>query len=783
MVSARRWGGVLVVLGAVLGAAWVARRPVAPRPASAAPEVFSEARALPLVRELAGELGPRPLGSPAAARAVVLLAERLRALPGVEVEVQDATGTTEEEGTQILFRTVNVLARLRGMDADAVLLSAHYDSPEESPGAGDDAVAVAAGVEVLRALSAGPRLRHTVVLNLNGGEEEGRLGATAFLGHPWARDVKAFINLEGVGVGGRLVLFRASPGAAALVEGYAASVPAPSASVLGQDVMASGAAPFYTDFEKYVGAGLPGLDLALVEGGHAYHTALDRPEVVPAGTLQHVGDTVLALVREFAAEPRVSTEHEAQTAIFFDVLGLGTVVYGPRVAGAMTVVAVALLVAACAVALRRGGLSWRGWGRGFLWTGVGGALGLLLPVLGAVLVGVVLGRPQGWYATPTLGVVTFGGLAIAGALIGEALWAKRAARGKTGEEPRHLERWAGVLVWGAAIAVLGTYGGVGVTYALLVWVVGGATGLLIATSAPRWRGVVLGLAFLPGLVLMAQAASLLLALAIPLTGHLLVPFPLDGAVALLVALPTVAGAWLVADILPWPDGGRPALAGTLVLALGGLLSLALVTPHDEEHPRRLRAVERTDASGRVLVLQSMDGLALGSMVPGLAEAEATRAQTELMLSEQMTKETPSLAAPVITVEHATQQGLEREVSLRLTAPAGASLRLEVPRDALVAWSLGPLLSADSTGVVPAPPVGSPLPSLAADATAFTALALSPPAEGWRVGLRLRGTSPVPIRVRASREGAVTSSLEALRRSLGPFTTGSFAASHTVEARP
>ncbi|AGC47420.1 M28 family peptidase [Myxococcus stipitatus DSM 14675] len=789
MVSARRWAGVLGVLGVVLGATWVARRPVAPLPASAAPEQFSEARALPLMRELAGELGPRPLGSPAAARAVVLLAERLRALPGVEVEVQDVTGTTvDEEGMLVLFRAVNVLARLSGEDADAVLLSAHFDSPEESPGAGDDAVAVAAGVEVMRALSAGPRLRRTVVLNLNGGEEEGRLGATAFLGHPWARDVKGFINLEAVGVGGRLVLFRASPGAAALVEGYAATAPAPRASVLGQDVMASGVAPFYTDFEQYVGAGLPGLDLALVEGGHVYHTALDRPEAVPAGTLQHVGDTALALVRGFASAPRVAAAHGAPTAnlvdarglassppvaavheaamtTFFDVLGLGTVVYGPRAATAMTVVAVVLFVAAGAVAMRRGGLTWRGWGRGFLWTGVGGALGLLLPVLSGLLVGVVLRRPQGWYATPWLGVVTFGVLTLAGVLLGEALWAKRAAR-RGSEAPRNIERWAGALAWGAAIVVLGTWGSVGVTYALLVWLVGGAMGLLVATRVPRWRGAVLGLAFIPGLVLMSQAASLLLSLVIPLTGHLLVPFPLDGAVALLVALPTVAGAWLVADVFPWADGGRPVLTGALVLALGGLLALALVAPHDEAHPRRLRAVERTDASGRALVLQSMDGLALGPMVPELAEAHATQAQTALALSEQMAKETSGLAAPVVTVEHVAQHGPEREVSLRLTAPAGAALRLEVPREALASWSLG-----------------SSLPNLPADATAFRALALSPPAEGWRVGLRLRGTAPVPLRVRASREGAVTSSLEALRRSLGPSTTGSFAASHTVEARP
>ncbi|RKH96399.1 M28 family peptidase, partial [Corallococcus praedator] len=327
MEYARRWAGVLAVLVTVLGAAWVARRPVEPRPEDAAPEAFSEARALPLLHALAQ--APRPLGSPAAQRAVTLLVERLRALPGVEVQVQDAEATVVDEGTLVLFRAVNVLARLPGTEPDAVLLSAHYDSPEESPGAGDNALAVSAGVEVLRALSAGPRPRHTVLLNLNGGEEDGRLGAAGFLRHPWARGVKAFINLEGVGVGGRLVLFRASPGARGLLDAYADAVPDPSASVLGQDVMASGAAPFYTDFERYVEGGLPGLDLALVEGGYAYHTALDGPQAVPPGTLQHVGDTVLALVRRLASRPLPAPEPGPATATFFDVLGVATVVYPP----------------------------------------------------------------------------------------------------------------------------------------------------------------------------------------------------------------------------------------------------------------------------------------------------------------------------------------------------------------------------------------------------------------------------------------------------------------------
>ncbi|RKG67138.1 hypothetical protein, partial [Corallococcus terminator] len=225
------------------------------------------------------------------------------------------------------------------------------------------------------------------------------------------------------------------------------------------------------------------------------------------------------------------------------------------------------------------------------------------------------------------------------------------------------------------------------------------------------------------------------------------------------------------------------------------VALALVAPHDAEHPRRLHAVERTHASGSVLILQSMDGLALGTLVPGLTEAQAEQAQTEHSLPwnavvPQVSGQEPGatgtaqavpatatleptgqpalteLTAPHLTVERVEHHGAQRQVSLLLTAQEGASLRLEVPREALVSWSLSP-----------------ELPALPTDAVAFTALALNPPRGEWRVELRLRSTLAVPVRLRASREGAVTPTLDALRRSLGPLRTGSFAASHTVEARP
>ena len=356
--------GVVLVLGLVLG---LARRPVAPKPADAAAGDFSEARAMPVVEALAGGLGPRPVGSPEAARAVELLERRLRALPGVEVVRQEVTGTWTVGGV-VVYRVVNVLARLAGERPDAVLLSAHYDSPAESPGAADDGLGVAAGVEVMRALAAGPRPRNTVVLNLNGGEEPGLLGAEGFLQHhPWARDVKVFINLEAVGSGGRAVLFRAGRDQRWLIDAYASSVPHPTGSVLGQDLMGSGVVPLFTDFEKYASGLRQGVDMATLEDGYAYHTELDRPGRLAPGTLQHLGDNTLALSRALASHP-LEPERSEPVGAFFDVLGVGMIVYSRGTAELWALLAVLLTAGAWGAAIHRGGVTLRGLMRGCAWT-------------------------------------------------------------------------------------------------------------------------------------------------------------------------------------------------------------------------------------------------------------------------------------------------------------------------------------------------------------------------------------------------------------------------------
>jgi acetylornithine deacetylase/succinyl-diaminopimelate desuccinylase-like protein len=148
-----------------------------PVPASAPPTEFSSGRALEHVRAIAQE--PHPMGSPENAAVRDYLVEELSAL-GVEPEVQKATAAHywfnrfAEVGTP-----ENVLTRLEGTNNDgkAFLLMAHYDSVPTGPGASDDGAGVAAMLETLRALKAGPPLKNDVIFLFTEGEERGLLGA------------------------------------------------------------------------------------------------------------------------------------------------------------------------------------------------------------------------------------------------------------------------------------------------------------------------------------------------------------------------------------------------------------------------------------------------------------------------------------------------------------------------------------------------------------------------------------------------------------------------------
>jgi hypothetical protein len=298
----------------------------------------------------------------------------------------------------------NILVRVapRNISVDgAVLMSAHYDAALGSPGASDDLAAVGVLLEVFRNIALDPTTapKHALIFNFNGAEENILQASHGFVTqHPWRHEVKAFLNMEACGAGGREIVFQTGPGHPWLIELYARTVPRPHINVMAQEVFQTNVIPSDTDFRIYRDFGaIPGFDMAWFENGYVYHTKNDDMSQFEPGAIQHTGDNVLALVKGLGNAPELPTAQYDSTThlIFFDFLGKAVFVWSTT-----TQLLVCSVVAAAVVWLvwlnrlpaARLGAAVKGYGIVMLTT-------ILVPTLiGAVLP--LLGLKMFWYARP-----------------------------------------------------------------------------------------------------------------------------------------------------------------------------------------------------------------------------------------------------------------------------------------------------------------------------------------------------------------------------------------------
>jgi hypothetical protein len=289
-----------MALGLILAA--IAIRPPAPRPSSAPPEVFSAARAMVDVRAIAARA--HPTGSPEAARVRRYVADRFRAL-GLDVSMHAGEGVDDHippaPNLAVAGRVVNVVAVLHGRDpqAPALMIMCHDDSTPNSPGAADDTAGVASALEIARSLKAtGPYARDVVFL-VTDGEEAGLLGAQAFFAaDPLRGHVGEILNMETRGDSGRAAMFETGPHNGALIAAYRQAVAHPSANSLATAIYRL--MPNSTDLTRALQAGHTGMNFAFIGDELAYHTPLATPDHLDQGSLQHMGEQVLAMARALA---------------------------------------------------------------------------------------------------------------------------------------------------------------------------------------------------------------------------------------------------------------------------------------------------------------------------------------------------------------------------------------------------------------------------------------------------------------------------------------------------
>lgn len=104
----------------------------------------------------------------------------------------------------------------------------------------------------------------------------------------------------------------------------------PFATTVGEEIFQTGSLPSDTDFGILVKYGnLIGLDMAQNINRFTYHTKYDGYEIIPADSVQSMGDNVLSLVRALsnATELRDTAAYASGHSVFFDILGLYMVSY------------------------------------------------------------------------------------------------------------------------------------------------------------------------------------------------------------------------------------------------------------------------------------------------------------------------------------------------------------------------------------------------------------------------------------------------------------------------
>ncbi|CAF2700985.1 unnamed protein product [Rotaria sp. Silwood2] len=212
-----------------------------------------------------------------------------------------------------------------------LMLTAHYDSVEFSPGGSDDGSGVVILLEILSNLVNDPTITFTqvhLIILFTTAEEMMSAGASAFVvNHEWKNDIRRFINIDSTGGNEKAILFRVKP--SQLVKDYS-QVPRPHANVLGDEIIESTGSD--TDYSIFTKEGsLFGYDFAFYLDGYNYHTPLDKPSIVEDGALQHLGENTLVLSRNILLghvnlqqpETIIDDDH----LIYFDILGRHLIIY------------------------------------------------------------------------------------------------------------------------------------------------------------------------------------------------------------------------------------------------------------------------------------------------------------------------------------------------------------------------------------------------------------------------------------------------------------------------
>src|SRR5215831_4720629 len=661
----RRAGSSVIILAAIFLFSFLGINPPSAKHIGAPPSEFSADRAVQVLgRILLGDT-PHPVGSSTDELVRSRVMTEFTRM-GYQPQVQSAFDCN---AYGLCAAVNNVVARLNGTDVssdgDAILLAAHYDSVAAGPGASDDGAGVASLLEIARALKSIPPARHSIIFLADEGEEAGLIGARAFVDfHPWAKEVRAAINLDARGSSGPSLLFETGAASEWAIRLFESSAQRPVTSSIFYAVYRQ--MPNDTDMTVFKSAGKQGANFAYVGNAAQYHTPLDNRANLISSTIQQQGENALGLVEAFAnTGVRDTPETEA---VFFDLFGRRVFEWPQSRALPMAGIAGFFLLVQITLLLWRKRMSWRQL--------LSGATAFLMTLVTVAALSLILRSflrltgsiPVDWIAHPTAVRLAFWLLALSVVLVHGIAFARKAA---------FWGLWTGVWIWWTIIGLIVSGLQPGMSYVIDVPLcvaafVGFAVTVLPVESATlQWLAGILPMAaaacvgFAPLILLYQGMGTPILALLAILVGLILTPL-----LPLCVDLSNAEG--LLAVSLP----GVPILATGLAI-----FAAAIVPAYSAQNPERVNLAFWQDAdSGKAqwIVTPSsarMPG-AIGLVAPF---RDARTGEVPWNNAASFLSDAPAIdaGAPTFTVLDSTPHGTGRRFEALLRSERGAPVGLVI----------------------------------------------------------------------------------------------------------
>jgi hypothetical protein len=300
---------------------------------------------------------PHSTGTPENARVRAYIAATCAGL-GLDTSIQHTSSVYPRGSGVVVGNIYNVIARLKGAHSSkTVIVAAHYDSQPNALGAADDGAGCAAMLETARILKAGPPLQNDVIFLFTDGEEDGSLGANAFVHEsPLLKETGIELNFEARGSSGVSTMFETNAENGWVMREYMRSDAHKDANSLSYEIYKR--LPNGTDYTLFKEAGIAGLNHAFIDGFVDYHSMTDRPDRLDRNTFQQQGDNMLSLVRHFGNIDLRQTK--APDITFFNVVGNWMVHYPISLNALFIILTNIVLLAGLVIGLVRKQI--RGWG-------------------------------------------------------------------------------------------------------------------------------------------------------------------------------------------------------------------------------------------------------------------------------------------------------------------------------------------------------------------------------------------------------------------------------------